>query len=86
VEPETRSKGSRWCSWCCHWIHCSGGSGWWGWKEHSFATHVGGEGAKGVIGRWMDTVIRASVLKFPTPNGKDGSLIEGQATKEGYLQ
>lgn len=39
-----------------------------------------------MIGRWMDTVIRASVLKFPTPNGKDGSLIEGQATKEGYLQ
>jgi len=30
-----------------------------------------------------DVVIRASVLKFPTPNGKDGSLIEGQATKEG---
>lgn len=28
-------------------------------------------------------VIRASVLKFPKPNGKDGSLIEGQATKEG---
>lgn len=30
--------------------------------------------------------IRASVLKFPKPNGKDGSLIEGQATKRGYLQ
>lgn len=31
--------------------------------------------------------IRASLLKLPKQNGKDGSLIEGQATKEwGYLQ
>lgn len=34
-------------------------------------------------GWWWIWWIRASVMKFPTLNGKDGSLIEGQATKEG---
>lgn len=45
---------------------------------------VDGGGSKGVSRPMFGVVaIRASVMKLAKQNGKDGSLIEGQATNEG---